>query len=209
LPVFTPQAENTVVPLRLDVHGSAFIVFRKAGKAHAAGTAENFPAPEAKQAIATPWQVSFETDPVKRGAPATTFPTLIDWATSDNPAIKYYSGTAVYTNSFKLDAKADGATYLLDLGKVGNMAKVKINGQYAGGAWTPPYRVDVTPYVKAGDNAVEVEVVNCWVNRIIGDLQLPVAERKLTPAYSPWKADSPLMPSGLQGPVELLTMKYK
>ncbi|MDR1479709.1 MAG: hypothetical protein LBJ00_12310, partial [Planctomycetaceae bacterium] len=86
----------------------------------------------------------------------------------------------------------------------GMMAKVKVNGQYAGGVWTAPYRVNVTPYLKQGENMIEIETVNTWVNRIIGDLNLPNDQRKVRPNYNSWKADSPLQPSGLLGPVELL-----
>jgi hypothetical protein len=72
------------------------------------------------------------------------------------------------------------------------------------GVWTVPYRVDVTPYLKQGENTLEIEVVNTWVNRIIGDLNLPDDQRKVRPNYNSWRADSPLQSSGLLGPVELL-----
>jgi hypothetical protein len=95
----------------------------------------------------------------------------------------------------------------LDLGKVSVMAKVKINGQYAGGVWTAPYRVNVTPYLKQGENTLEIEAVNTWVNRIIGDLNLPDEQRKVRPNYNSWQADSPLQASGLTGPVEIVAME--
>jgi hypothetical protein len=83
------------------------------------------------------------------------------------------------------------------------MAMVKVNGQYAGGVWTPPCRLNVTQYLKQGANTLEIEVVNTWVNRIIGDLHLPEDQRKVRPNYNSWRADSPLQPSGLIGPVTL------
>jgi hypothetical protein len=95
-------------------------------------------------------------------------------------------------------------TLFLDLGKVSLMAKVKINGQSAGGLWTPPYRVDVTPFVKSGKNTFEIEVVNNWTNRLIGDARLPAQQRKLRPHTSGGNANRHLEESGLLGPVVLL-----
>jgi hypothetical protein len=94
----------------------------------------------------------------------------------------------------------------LDLGKVSAMAKVKINGQYAGGAWTLPYRVDITDFLKEGDNTVEVEVVNTWVNRLIGDLGLPKEERRVQGTHIYLREDTPLHESGLIGPVKVVAV---
>ena len=87
------------------------------------------------------------------------------------------------------------------------MAKVKLNGNYAGGTWMYPYTVDVTKYIKKGKNKIEIEVVNRWVNRIIGDLNLPESERDIDILYNPYKADSRLVDSGLIGPVTLEKIK--
>ncbi len=99
--------------------------------------------------------------------------TLEDWSKSKDEKIRYYAGSAVYLNKVVLNAVPEGETVYLDLGKVGNMAEVKVNGQSAGGVWTAPYRVDVTKLVTAGENNIEVTVVNNWVNRLIGDSKLP------------------------------------
>jgi len=84
------------------------------------------------------------------------------------------------------------------------MAKVRINGQYAGGVWTAPYRVDITDFVKDGENEIEVEVVNLWVNRLIADSKLPEEERGLTVGRLPWTRANE---SGLLGPVRILSVK--
>jgi hypothetical protein len=85
----------------------------------------------------------------------------------------------------------------IDLGKVGVMAKVKVNGKYVGGVWTYPYRVDITDAVKTGDNTVKIEVVNTWANRFVGDMFLPEEERVVKPLHNNWNTSSTLPESGL------------
>ena len=89
----------------------------------------------------------------------------------------------------------------LNLGEVGVMAKVYVNGLYAGGAWTAPYRVDITDFVKKGKNTLCIDVVNTWVNRLVGDSRLPENERNTWTMNNPWRPESPLQPSGLLKPV--------
>ncbi len=174
------------------------------------------------------WTVAF--DP-KWGGPAgaVTFDQLEDWAKRPEAGIHYYSGTAIYRKKFTVPATAirKQSTVVLDLGKVAVMAGVTLNGKPLGTLWKPPFRVDVTDALKPGDNVLEVKVVNLWVNRMIGDEQLPedsarnpngtlkewpqwLQEGKPSPAgrytftsWRLWKKDSPLQESGLLGPVTL------
>ena len=88
------------------------------------------------------------------------------------------------------------------------MAKVYINGKYAGGVWTTPYKLEVTDFVKDGINEIKVEVVNTWVNRIIGDLNAPESERQVYCFINPHRPDSPLPASGLIGAVVFETVSY-
>ena len=106
-----------------------------------------------------------------------TLKNLISLTTSTDRFVRYFSGTATYKTTFTMPQLQKGCTYKLDLGQVYEMAKVKLNGRYIGGVWTPPYTIDATPYLKTGRNEVEISVVNNWKNRIIGDLQLPKNER--------------------------------
>ena len=85
------------------------------------------------------------------------------------------------------------------------MAKVYVNDRYAGGAWCPPYKVDITQCVKKGRNTLRVEVVNKCVNRIVGDMQLPPEQRKISLLVNPYDASTPLPPSGLQQAVTVET----
>jgi hypothetical protein len=198
---FQVSGKTTTVPLQLEGFESSFIVFRKKGKPSPKAT--NVPETEVLADIASPWQVSFE--PGKRGPEGTvTMQKLEDWSQSSDERLRYYSGKAFYKNTFQLGSIPQKPVYI-DLGKAMVMAKVKINGQYAGGAWTNPYRLHVTGFLKQGENTLEVEVVNNWMNRLIGDQQLPAGERRTWVNVNPWRADSKLQTSGLLGPVRLIT----
>lgn len=206
LPEFTVADGQTTVPMTLDGHESAFVVFRKKGTP-AKTTARNYPAKEVVAKVDAPWQVAFEKG--KRGPEApVTFTGLQDWSRNEDPAIRYFSGKAIYTNKVTLNELPAKSLYL-DLGKVMIMAKVKINGQYAGGVWTTPYRLPIGEYLKEGENLIEVEVVNNWMNRLIGDRNLPEGEGTTWTNVNPWKADSPLQSSGLLGPVEIQAYSYE
>jgi hypothetical protein len=119
--------------------------------------------------------------------------------------VKYFSGVGSYTVT--LQASPDwfkkGAHYWIDLGDVRNLAAVTVNGKEVGEAWHAPYRIDVTAALKPGSNDITIKVVNAWVNRLIGDEQ-PGATRLAFADVKPYKANSPLLPSGLIGPVTVI-----
>jgi hypothetical protein len=122
--------------------------------------------------------------------------------------VKYFSGTGAYTKT--IQAAADwfkkGAQLWLDLGDVKNLAEVTVNGKSLGIVWHAPYRVDATSALKPGANEVTIKVINAWVNRLIGDEQ-PDATTKYTFAdVKPYKANSPLLPSGLLGPMHVYSL---
>jgi hypothetical protein len=161
-------------------------------------TAESVPAPVA---LPGPWRIEF---PANAGAPtATTFAQLGSWTESTDEGIKYFSGTATYRNTFTLSAghvQADVALRL-DLGQVANLAEVTLNGRALGILWKPPFVVDLGGAAQPGENQLEIKVTNLWPNRLIGDKKLPPAQRTTWTTYNPYTADSPLLPSGLLGPV--------
>ena len=183
----------------------------------------------AAQEIVGPWEVAF--DPKWGGPAKVAFDKLEDWSKRPEDGIKYYSGTAVYRSSFEAKRPDPTSRTYLDLGKVAVMAEVKLNGKDLGILWKSPYRVDVTDALKKGENKLELKVVNLWINRQIGDEQLPedsernasgtlkswpkwLEEGKPNPtgrftfsSWKQWKKDDPLVESGLIGPVTLSSAK--
>ena len=208
LPDYTTANKYTTIPMMLAANGSAFIIFRTpAKKDHKVVAAGNYPVQHIMAEVKTPWKVKFDTGRWGPEEPA-IFNTLTDWTKSDNDKIKYYSGTAVYSNTFKVDTVVNGERILLDLGNLSAMATVTINGAAAGGVWTAPYQLDITDHIKRGINTIDISVVNTWVNRLIKDAGLPIKERKTWASINPYNAQSPLEPSGLLGPVLIKSFRY-
>jgi hypothetical protein len=207
LAAYEQKDNTTIVPLKLAPYESVFVVFRKqVGPAKSDKLEANYPEPTLLSELKGPWIVQF--DPAHRGPEQpVVFETLQDWKTSSDDRIKYYSGTAFYTNKFKLDQLPEGKKVVINLGSFTAMAKVSVNGTYVGGLWTAPYQLDITSFVKSGENDLKIELVNTWVNRLIGDQKLPEDQRKTWCPVNPYKADSQLQPSGLFGPVKILITK--
>ncbi|MDR3268509.1 MAG: glycoside hydrolase family 2, partial [Tannerella sp.] len=206
LPAYENQGDATLVPLHLEKHESVFIVFREKGKPQSKDLLANFPELQTVTGLNSAWEVSFNSDAVHRGPDETvSFTELQDWKTSADPRIKFYSGTAIYKNKFTLPENATSQDLFLDLGKVGMMAKVKVNGQYAGGVWTAPYHVNISKQAKAGENTLEIKVVNTWVNRLIGDRQVPEQDRITHSRFTNWEKESDMQSSGLIGPVKVVS----
>jgi hypothetical protein len=193
----------TKVPLHLKANDALFVVFRH-GTRDKSRTVNIAPKNELFT-IEGPWNVRFQE---KRGAPAeSVFETLSAWNENKEPGIKYFSGTAVYSKRLNAPASWFGKNMQLwlDLGNVKNLAEMKINGKALGILWEPPFRINITNAVKQGENDVEIKVTNLWVNRLIGDAQKGV-EKKITYTTMPfYRADSPLLTSGLLGPVRILS----
>lgn len=218
LPQYFREGGQTIIPLRFDRDEGYFIVFRTKGLSPTSKT--NFPEIEQLAVLDAPWTVSF--DPKWGGPASVVFDRLTDWTQHSDPGIKYYSGTAVYKQTFDLP-KTGAKSLYLDLGRVSNMARVKLNGKDLGVVWTFPWRVDISDAVKQKGNKLEIEVVNLWPNRLIGDEQLPddgivngqwptwltegeprASGRYTFTTYKHFNKDSPLLESGLMGPVRIL-----
>ena len=204
----------TTVPLKLAQRESVFVVFRKP----ASQTSRKLP--QTVESFVTtiegPWDVSF---PPGWGAPDTIqLPKLQSWTEHSDNGVKYFSGTATYNKTIQAQQSwlNDSAGIILDLGDVGDIAEVLINGDSIVTLWKPPYRADITKALKAGNNRLEIRVTNEWSNRQAGDRIAPQEERVLNKGI-PGKGGpggfgfggrgSPLDPSGLMGPVKVLLRK--
>jgi hypothetical protein len=160
------------------------------------------------------WQVTFQEKPLLGKPFSATFDSLISWTESDKHKIKYFSGTALYEKSFNINKhnNYNGRAYL-NLGKIGDIATVKLNGEEVGVYWKPPYIADITDYIKEGENRLEISVTNLWINRLIGDERLAPEERKTSTNLVNDKgrydkltksdANQYLRYSGLMGPVQI------
>jgi len=179
--------------------------------------------------ISGPWDVRFGPN---GGAPErVALEKLVSWSEHPDDGVRHFSGTATYRKTLDIpDASfPKNGRLVLDLGDVEVMASVKLNGRELGTFWKAPYRVDITGAARRGKNSLEVEIANLWINRMIGDKALaedgernpdgtlkawpkwleegkasPTGRRTFT-SWQLWRADEPLQPSGLLGPVRVLT----
>lgn len=211
----------TQVRLDLGPAGSTFVVFREPTTSKGQTT----PAPEVTQLLTLndDWVVAF--DPKWGPANPVTFDHFLPWNEHADEAIRYFSGSAVYRKAFDLPAIDKSAKLQLDLGQVDVMAHVKLNGKDLGLLWCPPFLVDISKAAKTGENTLEIEVTNLWINRLIGDETFPyeniyasirngqpLPEDSLRKTFEfrfdggnakHWDKTSALRPSGLIGPVRI------
>lgn len=215
---------RTVLPVRLEPHGSLFIVLgepaedtaREEGR-QSQHADKNWLETQAVQTLGGAWKVSF--DP-QMGGPAgpVIFENLFSWSDNSNSDIQYYSGTAVYTKTFNWKTLAGTSREgtqtppggkpraWLELGEVANLAEVELNGISCGIAWTAPYRVEITDVLRHGENKLEIKATNTWANRLIGDQALPETQRiTWTTAPASLLEGKPLLKAGLLGPVCICT----
>jgi hypothetical protein len=195
---------RTTLSLQFAPYGSMFVVFRPGTQAANVVSGRNFPTFSTPYEIDGPWTVQF--DPKWGGPESAEFDKLVSWTHRPEPGIKFFSGTATYRKAFDLPEalRRPGQRLTLDLGDVKNLAEVRLNGKNLGILWALPFRMDVTDAIKPTGNNLEVEVVNFWPNRIIGDQALPVEKRLTRTNIRKLTKDTPLMDSGLLGPVRVL-----
>lgn len=225
-----PQWETSIgadgAPI-VKMRENGVIDFQTANGKHFHAEAADVPAP---QPIVGEWNLSF---PPNWGAPpSVVLDKLISWTDHTNSGVRYFSGTATYEKEIEIPAArlAAGRELWLDLGVVKNFAEVSLNGNDFGVLWKPPFRVNLTAAAKPGLNKLVIKVTNLWPNRLIGDEQLPddrewngkqlkawpqwFLDGKPSPTgrltfttWHHWTKDSPLLESGLLGPVELETVE--
>lgn len=187
---------RTEVKMDLAGAGSAFIVFSQPTEA-TAGTA---PVRNEKQELLNTgkWNVKFSTT-----GREIVSDTLFDWTSSEDNDVKYYSGTATYTTTFKAPKFGKNDRVMLDLEGLHDVATVVVNGKECGIVWTAPYQVDITDAVKKGKNNLSIAVTNTWANALLG------ADEGNAPFDGIWtngkyrRAEKTLIPAGLTGPLKL------
>ena len=213
---YIEQSGFTTIPLDLSERESVFVVLRNAALARPQIRVEESTLSTPLATITGPWTLGF---PPNWGAPASIrLPELVSWTANSDPGVKYFSGTATYSKNLHAPAAwfHPGQRFVLDLGKVRDIAEVDVNGKSVGMIWAPPYRVDVTSALKPGANRIEIKVTNEWTNRIVGDRKLPPDRRVLPPSGTPPPRGGGLffgsrepVESGLLGSVTLISEQMK
>lgn len=204
---FTIEDGLTRIPLHLEPNDAIFVVFSKKT------SLKSYQAPVPEEKLLTtvegPWTLKFQE---KRGAPSeTVFENLTAWNENPEPGVKYFSGTVTYIKTITASPEwfETGKELWLDLGDVKNLAEVVINGKPLGILWKTPFRLNVKDALKEGENQLMIKVTNLWVNRLIGDTQPGVKEKITYTTMAFYKPDSPLLPSGLLGPVKFISKSNK
>lgn len=203
LPEWSVRQGRTAVPLRFEALESFFLVFRAAGEPPVRAGA-NFASLRPVGRLEGPWDLSFES-PWGEKARA-VFASLEDWSRRPEEEIRFFSGIATYRKSFALPADLPGpggGRVFLDLGTVRDLARVRLNGRTLGVVWCAPWRVEITGALQPGENRLEIDVANRWINRLIGDAGLPEPQRRTWTTRNPYTRESALVESGLLGPVTL------
>jgi hypothetical protein len=219
----------TTIPMEFFPFESFFVTFSaKSEKTISNQNENNFPVFSEVQTIKGAWDVSFNTE--FGGPEKIKFDELQDWTKNEMRGIKYYSGIATYQKMVQVD-NLENKKYYIDLGVVNDIARVKLNGKDMGVIWCAPWRIDISEALKEGENELEIEVANRWINRLLGDRQEPDANVRTVKfengllggqefttgrytfttkqAMGSFNFTEPL-PSGLLGPVRILIVdNYK
>jgi len=201
---FVEVGGHTEIPIELEPMESGFVVFSKPATRSASKGGANFPRFETIVSLTAPWEIAF--DPKWGGPEQVTFSHLEDWSKRPEPAIRYYSGEAAYKTTFDCDSADSRLRYFIALGKVANIASVKLNGRDLGVAWCAPWRLAIpNGLLRPRGNVLEIVVANLWINRLIGDSDLPVEKRFTWITGNSFRPEDTLLESGLLGPVTLET----
>jgi hypothetical protein len=215
----------TTIDLEFVPYESYFIVFNsgKKVKSKVENGNANFESFNTLKTIEGTWNVSF--NPKWGGPEEIKFENLQDWTEHEMRGIKYYSGIATYKKSFNIsNTESKNSKYFIDLGVVNDIARIKLNGKDIGVIWCAPWRIDISSALQDGDNELEIEVANRWINRLLGDRLEPDANVRTVKfenglmggkeyktgrytfttqsAMQSFRFEKPL-PSGLQGPVTI------
>jgi hypothetical protein len=192
---------RTTLPLHLAPFGSEYVVFTTASEVSSPPVTS---AHTEALVLYGKWSVRFEQG---RGGPSAPIEMddLKSWTESPDPAVRYFSGAATYTATVEAPSTLNRDDLLLQFDQIHEIARVRINGVDAGTVWAAPYRIQVGKLLHPGTNKLEIEVTNLWPNRLIGDAQSGVTDPITKTNITAYKADSPLLPSGLIGAITWTT----
>ncbi|MDR1562820.1 MAG: hypothetical protein LBS54_07045 [Dysgonamonadaceae bacterium] len=235
---FRREGDKTAVDLNLFPDQSMIVIFPSNKESRYTILPEIEVLTENEEEVRGEWYVTFHPKLDKQFS--RKFKELFDLSKSTDPSLKYFSGTARYTKTVSVGKKdiTNNRRVLLDLGNLEDIAELEVNGKYAGVLWTPPYKTDITKYLKAGSNQISVLVTNNWANRLIGDEQEPAdfewgndegengraikafpewflenkprpSNRKTFNIWYYYRQDSPLQPAGLFGPVKVIKQSVR
>jgi hypothetical protein len=160
--------------------------------------------------LSNPWTLSFIEEAPKVNK-TFTLDRLQTWETLDDDSARVTMGTGVYTTKVKLTKKDLAGRWQIDLGDVRESARVYINGQFIGCAWSVPFVLDCKNTLKAGMNEIRIEVTNLPANRIADYDRRGIPWRKMEDinvvdinykrtTYDTWTP----VPSGLNAEVRLI-----
>lgn len=184
---------RTIIPMHMYSNDAVFVVFspEKAKKSYSAPAA---PKPEDGSIELKSWKMEFPQRTLEVDG-------LCDYGTIGFEDVKYFSGTCKYTTNMSLEKAPKVA--VLDLGRVCDLCELKVNGENVGILWRAPFSIDIAGFLKEGENSIEVDVVNTWVNRLIGDAQPDCPKKTTYTTADFYDADDEPAPAGLLGPVVL------
>lgn len=195
--------DRTVVPLSLTGRQSLFVIFRNKTDIRTRFLIRSTPV--LLSTLAGTWEITF---PPAMGVPEKiTVDTLKSWTLNSDEGVKYFSGTAVYTKTIEVPKSwlHQGTKLILDLGTVGDLAEVAVNGIPSEILWKAPFRTDITGLLRKGLNKIEIKVTNEWTNRLAGDQKAGAGKKVLNSAL--FIRARTLNESGLMGPVTI--QKYQ
>ncbi|NND08905.1 MAG: glycoside hydrolase family 2 [Saprospiraceae bacterium] len=204
LPQYKMDGLYTKVPLQLEQAESAFVVFGKNEEGLKDSRLKNYEEFTLLQDISKDWSVRLKNDQLKIDEEF-ELDRLQDLSQLEDETSKYFSGKIIYRTNFKFENESKSDKIFLNLGKVGVIANVKLNGKEIGGLWTAPWRLDLSDHLINGNNSLEIEVANLWVNQLVKDASRDKrqSETWMLVDHS-YEENSPLPPSGLIGPVQLI-----
>lgn len=185
--------EKTKVEVQLEPSQSVFVVFSEKSDFVPRGVEHR----KNIRPLSSPWNIRFVNHGLGQDFKISSN-ALFDWKDSDDQRIKYFSGTASYATQFDWSDEAETPVYL-HLDSVEVIAQVRLNGKEVGYLWTAPYELDITSALVQGNNTLEIEVANLWVNQLVKQYSLPVAQRSIWTLIDAANKEQPLEPSGIFG----------